>query len=132
MGADRQVVRGYAAMEKGRELGPFEYEAPELGDSEVRIAVTHCGLCYTDVHAIDDYYEITEYPFVPGHEVVGHVTEKGPAVTGLDIGDRVGVGWQGRSCGSCDWCEMGEEHLCRDVETNGTWTQRDSRRTPRV
>ncbi len=118
----RPTVRGYAAMEKGQELEPFEYEPPELGVNDVRIAITHCGLCYTDVHAIDDYYEITEYPFVPGHEVVGHVSEVGPAVTGLKIGDRVGVGWQGRSCGQCVWCEKGEEHLCRDVEKNGTWT----------
>jgi uncharacterized zinc-type alcohol dehydrogenase-like protein len=122
MGALRPTVRGFAAMARGQALEPFEYEAPELGGNDVRIAVTHCGLCYTDVHAIDDYYEITEYPFVPGHEVVGHVTETGPAVTGLEVGDRVGVGWQGRSCGRCKWCESGEEQLCTEVVDNGSWT----------
>ena len=109
-------------MARGRELEPIDYEAPELDANEIRVSVTHCGLCYTDVHAIDDYYDITEYPFVPGHEVVGHVSETGPGVTGLRVGDRVGVGWQGRSCGRCEWCEMGEEHMCEDVVNNGSWT----------
>ena len=122
MGTLRPTVRGYAAMARGQALEPFEYEPPELDDNDVRISVTHCGLCYTDVHAIDDYYEITDYPFVPGHEVVGHVSEMGPAVTGLEVGDRVGVGWQGRSCGRCEWCARGEDHLCKEVVDNGSWT----------
>ena len=122
MGTLRPTVRGYAAMAKGLELEPFNYEPPELDENDVRISVTHCGLCYTDVHAIDDYYEITDYPFVPGHEVVGHVSEMGPAVTGLEVGDRVGVGWQGRSCGRCEWCARGEDHLCKEVVDNGSWT----------
>ena len=109
-------------MAKGQELEPFTYEPPDLDENEVRVSVTHCGLCYTDVHAIDDYYDITEYPFVPGHEIVGHVSEVGPAVTGLRVGDRVGVGWQGRSCMKCEWCGRGEEQLCVDVVNNGSWT----------
>jgi uncharacterized zinc-type alcohol dehydrogenase-like protein len=109
-------------MAKGQELKPLTYEPPELDEDEVRVSVTHCGLCYTDVHAIEDYYDITEYPFVPGHEIVGHVSEVGPAVTGLGKGDRVGVGWQGRSCMKCDWCGRGEEQLCTDVVNNGSWT----------
>jgi uncharacterized zinc-type alcohol dehydrogenase-like protein len=117
-----RTIHGYAAMEKGRELEPFNYGRPELKESEVRISVTHCGLCYTDVHAIDDYFDITEYPFVPGHEIVGHISEVGPAVAGLREGDRVGVGWQGRSCMRCQWCQEGEEHLCEDVVNNGSWT----------
>jgi uncharacterized zinc-type alcohol dehydrogenase-like protein len=117
-----RTIDGYAAMVKGRELEPFTFELPELNSNEVRVSVTHCGLCYTDVHAIDDYYDITEYPFVPGHEVVGHVSEVGPEVTGLRVGDRVGVGWQGRSCTRCQHCEEGDEHLCVEVIDNGSWT----------
>jgi uncharacterized zinc-type alcohol dehydrogenase-like protein len=117
-----RTVRGYAAMAKEQELEPFTFEPPELNDNEVRVSVTHCGLCYTDVHGIDDYFDITDYPFVPGHEIVGHVSEVGPAVTGLEEGDRVGVGWQGRSCMRCRWCLEGEEHLCTDVVDNGSWT----------
>ena len=113
---------GYAAKAKGLKLEPFTYELPGLDENDVRVSVTHCGLCYTDIHAIDDYFGITTFPFVPGHEIVGHVSDMGPAVTGLKRGDRVGVGWQGRSCMRCEWCIKGEEHLCTDVVNNGSWT----------
>lgn len=112
---------GYAASAAGMALEPFEYEPPELGDTDVRVAVTHCGVCHTDIHAIDDYYGITSFPFVPGHEIVGHVLEVGRAVTGLEKGDRVGIGWQGRSCMNCEWCLRGEEQLCMDIVPSGTW-----------
>jgi uncharacterized zinc-type alcohol dehydrogenase-like protein len=115
------TVIGYAAKEKGRALEPIQYKLPPLHDNEVRVSVTHCGLCYSDVHAIDDFYGITTYPFVPGHEIVGHVSELGSAVTGFKIGERVGIGWQGRSCKKCEWCLKGEEHLCVDVADNGSW-----------
>jgi alcohol/geraniol dehydrogenase (NADP+) len=115
------VILGYAAKAPGRRLEPFEYEPPALGEHDVRVAVTHCGVCHSDIHAIDDYYGITEYPFVPGHEIVGHVVDLGPAVTGLNPGERVGVGWQGRSCGHCEWCLQAEEQLCLDIVESGTW-----------
>ena len=116
------LVHGFAAASKGQVLEPFTYPPPPLGDHDVRLSVTHCGLCYTDVHGIDDYWSITPFPFVPGHEVVGHVTETGPAVTGFEEGDRVGVGWQGRSCGHCQGCLDGDEHLCAEVADNAAWS----------
>lgn len=117
-----RTVRGYAAMARGRELEPFTYEPPKLDEHDVRVSVTHCGLCYTDVHGIDDLWGITPFPFVPGHEIVGHVSEVGPAVTDFKEGDRVGVGWQGRSCGRCEGCLGDEEHLCAEVAENAAWS----------
>ena len=114
-------THGYAAKAAGQRLEPFAYEPSPLGESEVRVMVTHCGVCYSDVQAIDDFYGVTPYPFVPGHEVVGHVAELGPRATGLRKGDRVAIGWQGRSCGKCQWCLKGEEQLCVEVEKNGVW-----------
>lgn len=114
-------ITGYAALALGQKLVPFEYDPPELKKQDVRVEVTHCGLCYTDVQAIDDHYGITKFPFVPGHEIVGRVTELGSAVTGLKKGDRVGMGWQGRSCMICEWCLRGEEQLCKEVAHNGVW-----------
>jgi uncharacterized zinc-type alcohol dehydrogenase-like protein len=114
-------VFGYAAMEKGQSLKPFEYRSMALDVNDVRVSVTHCGVCHTDIHAIDNYYGITDFPFVPGHEIVGCVSELGSDVSGLDIGDRVGIGWQGRSCMQCKWCLKGEEHLCMDIVPSGTW-----------
>ena len=114
-------MRGYAALAAGQPLVPFTYEAPWIGNHEIRVSVTHCGLCYSDIHAIDDLYDITTYPFVPGHEIVGTISEIGQAVSGFHLGDRVGIGWQGRACGTCEWCRRDEEQLCKDVAKNGVW-----------
>ena len=121
MSMSGSTVKGYAALSVGQPLVPFAYTAPLLGDHDIRVSVTHCGLCFSDIHAIDDLYAVTTYPFVPGHEIVGSVMEIGSSVTGFQMGDRVGIGWQGRSCGTCEWCRHGEEQLCNDVATNGVW-----------
>ena len=115
-------VSGYAAKAKGQALEPFVYDSPRIGEYDVRVSITHCGLCHTDIHGIDDYYGITDYPFVPGHEIVGYVSALGSAVSGLNEGDRIGIGWQGRSCMQCEWCLRGEEQLCQDIVKAGTWT----------
>jgi len=109
------TIQGYAAMAIGQRLEPFTYELPELGEHDVRISVSHCGVCHTDIHVIDDYYGFTTFPIVPGHEIVGHVDAMGIAVAGLKEGDRVGIGWQARSCGKCKWCLHGETQLCMEI-----------------
>jgi uncharacterized zinc-type alcohol dehydrogenase-like protein len=114
-------VLGYAAKGLGQRLEPFQYASPDLKQHEVRVSISHCGVCHTDIQAIDDYYGITTFPFVPGHEIVGRVSAVGPAVVGLREGDRVGIGWQGRSCMQCEWCLKGETQLCMDIENTGTW-----------
>jgi len=116
-----KIVEGYAALAAGQRLVPFAYEAPSLSGHEIRIQVTHCGVCYSDIHAIEDLYGATAYPFVPGHEIVGSITETGQDVREFQVGDRVGVGWQGRSCGTCEWCRRGEDQLCQNVVGNGVW-----------
>jgi uncharacterized zinc-type alcohol dehydrogenase-like protein len=108
-------------MTRGQTLVPFTYDQSELGDHDVRVSVTHCGLCFTDIHGIDNYYGVVTYPFVPGHEIVGYVSEIGKAPSGIRVGDRVGIGWLGRSCGECEWCKSGEEQLCLDIVQAGTW-----------
>lgn len=112
----RSMIQGYAALSVGGSLEPFDYEQPELGENDVRVSVSHCGLCHTDIQAIENYYGISNFPFVPGHEIVGHVSEMGPGVSGLRAGDRVGIGWQGRFCGECEWCVRGETQLCMEIE----------------
>ncbi len=115
------LVHGYAAKTKGASLEPFAYEPRKLKDTEVRVAITHCGLCYSDIHGIEDHYGISTFPFVPGHEIVGRVSEVGPTVRDLKIGDRVGIGWQGRSCMKCEECVRGEPQLCHDIDVCGVW-----------
>jgi len=117
----QSTVLGYAAKAVGQPLEPFNYTPPELGEYDVRVSITHCGVCHTDVHAIDNYYRMTDYPFVPGHEIVGHVSAVSSVASDLKEGDRVGIGWQGRSCMQCEWCLRGEEQLCMDIVPSGTW-----------
>ncbi len=116
------TTHGFAARAMGKALEPFGYAAPKLEECDVRVSITHCGVCHTDIQAIDDYYGLTDFPFVPGHEIVGTVAEAGPAVTDLHVGDRVGIGWQGRCCDQCTWCQSGEYHLCRKIDRMGAWT----------
>lgn len=115
------MISGFAALSRGAPLTPFTYELPPLGENEVRINITHCGLCGTDIQGIDNYYQIVRYPFVPGHEVIGHISEVGVLVPRGRIGERVGVGWQGRACMACEWCLKGEVNLCTNVAHNGSW-----------
>ena len=86
-------VMGYAARKRGQSLEPINYDSPEVGEHEVRVSITHCGVRYTDVQGIEDYYGITTFPFVPGHEIVGCVSALGAEVDELHEGDRVGIGW---------------------------------------
>lgn len=108
------TIKGYAAFGPGEALKPFSYEPGPLGPHDIEVAVTHCGICHSDVHLIDNDWGITKYPTIPGHEAVGAVTAMGSEVRGLAKGDRVGVGWQAGSCMACEWCVSGQENRCRD------------------
>lgn len=107
-------VHSYAAREKGGKLTSFEYELGELSEYDVRIKISHCGLCHSDLHLIDDDWQMSEYPLVPGHEIVGEVEKLGNKVSNFKKGDRVGVGWQCGSCLVCDQCKAGYENLCSE------------------
>lgn len=83
------------------------------GRGEVRVAIGACGVCRTDLHVADGDIHGT-YPIVPGHEIVGRVEALGEGVSGVAIGQRVGVPWLGHTCGHCPYCESQRENLCDD------------------
>jgi alcohol/geraniol dehydrogenase (NADP+) len=105
-------IQGLAAHAAGAELLPFRYDPGELGVQEVEIGITHCGICHSDLHLISNDWGISQYPFIPGHEIVGTVSAIGSQVRSLKVGQRVGLGWQSNSCGECEWCSRGLENLC--------------------
>jgi uncharacterized zinc-type alcohol dehydrogenase-like protein len=105
-------IHGLAAHAAGAQLVPYKYQVEDLGANEVEVKISHCGVCHSDVHLIDNDWGLSKYPFIPGHEIVGTVTDVGSAVVDRKIGERVGIGWQADSCGVCEWCRRGEEHLC--------------------
>jgi uncharacterized zinc-type alcohol dehydrogenase-like protein len=111
-------VAAYAAQQAGTPLAPFDYEPAPLGLHDVEIAISHCGICHSDLHLIDNDWMTSESPLVPGHEIVGTVAKKGALIRHVELGARVGVGWQRGSCLQCEWCERGDENLCANaVET---------------
>ena len=122
-------IHGLAAHAAGAELLPYHYDPGKLGPQEVEIAVTHCGICHSDLHLISNDWGISQYPFIPGHEVIGTVAAAGSDVSMHKVGDRVGLGWQSNSCGECEWCMKGMENLCPAQEAtcvhrNGGYAER--------
>ena len=109
-------IRGLAAHAAGAQLLSFKYSVGELGPHEVEVKITHCGVCHSDIHLINNDWGLSKYPFIPGHEIVGTVTGVGSEVTDRTLGERVGIGWQADSCGICEWCRQGDEHLCAKAQ----------------
>jgi uncharacterized zinc-type alcohol dehydrogenase-like protein len=110
------MVKGYAATKPGDELRPFEYELGPLGDSQVDIDVEYCGVCHSDLSMLDNEWGLTQYPFVPGHEIVGIVNAVGAQANEVTAGQRVGLGWYSGSCMTCEWCMSGNHNLCPSAE----------------
>lgn len=106
------AIRCYAVKKPKGKLESFQYDPKPLARHEVEVQITHCGICHSDVHLIDDDWSITDYPFVPGHEIVGTVQALGADVRGLSKGRRVGIGWQRSACLRCEYCIRGFENLC--------------------
>lgn len=123
------TVHAYAASEAGASLKPFEYELGTLGPHEVDIEVDHCGICHSDISMLDNAWDMSVYPLVPGHEVSGRVAECGDEVAHLKPGDRVGVGWHAGYCMHCAACMSGDHNMCPDskatiVEHHGGFADR--------
>ena len=97
---------------RGAPLMLQERPDPIPGPGEVRVKVSVCGVCRTDLHVVDDELPDIPYPIIPGHEVVGRVDALGAGVEDLRLGVRVGVPWLGYTCGECSYCRAGKENLC--------------------
>lgn len=107
-------ILGYAALSSEAHLAPFRFERRELRPDDVALEVLYCGVCHTDLHIARNHSGFTHYPVVPGHEVIGRVTQVGNAVTRFKAGDRVGVGCMVDSCRQCDPCRSGYEQHCEE------------------
>ncbi len=98
--------------EVGEPLVWTELPDREPGPGQIRIQVGACGVCRTDLHVVDGELPHPQVPIIPGHEIVGHIDAIGAGVTGLKLGERVGIPWLGHTCGVCPYCEMQRENLC--------------------
>ncbi len=110
------TVNAYAAMDAKGALEPFSFELGELGPDQVDIQVEYCGICHSDLSMLNNEWGMSQYPLVPGHEVVGRVVAAGEFVRGINVGDLVGLGWFSGSCMHCDHCLDGDHNLCGSNE----------------
>lgn len=110
------TINAWAAHSAAANLEPFSYDAGPLPDDAVEISVESCGLCHSDLSMLDNEWGRSQYPLVPGHEVVGRISALGANARGLQEGQRVGLGWLSGSCLHCSPCSQGDHHLCHSVE----------------
>ena len=105
-------MRGMVLEEPRGKLQLRDLPAPVSRPGHVVIRVTACGVCRTDLHVVDGELDRPKLPLVPGHEIVGRIEALGDGVSGLAVGQRVGVPWLGHTCGQCRYCLAGAENLC--------------------
>ncbi len=110
------TIKALAATSAKAPLTPFEYEPGPLGDEQVEIAVSHCGICHSDLSMLDNEWGMSVYPLVAGHEIVGKITALGSHAKNLKVGQVVGLGWNSGSCMSCPQCLSGDHNLCATAE----------------
>ena len=108
-------ISSFAALGPKQSLVPYEYEPEAIEPYDAAILVSHCGICHSDLHLIDNDWSSSTYPLVPGHEIVGTVTAVGSKCA-LAVGQRVGIGWQRSACFDCEHCRKGDENLCERQE----------------
>ena len=106
------IVTALSAPEAGADFETTQLERRDLRDNDVRIEITHAGICHSDIHQVRDEWGNSKFPMTPGHEIVGTVAEVGSDVEKFSVGDRVGVGCFIDSCLECESCQEGEEQFC--------------------
>lgn len=105
-------VKGYAASKAKAQLEPYSFERRQPGKQDVLIDIQYCGICHSDIHQVRDEWGEGLFPMVPGHEIVGVVSQVGEEVTEFKVGDRVGVGCLVDSCRRCASCQENLEQYC--------------------
>jgi uncharacterized zinc-type alcohol dehydrogenase-like protein len=117
MGNTMIQASGYAALKSKSALSPFDFERRSPGDHDIVIDIQYCGICHSDIHQVGDEWGGSTFPMVPGHEIVGIVSQIGTKATHYKVGDRVGVGCFVNSCRKCTPCGKGLEQYCSEGAT---------------
>ncbi len=110
-------IEAYAAFSSETELGSFSYSTRELRPDDVSIDILYSGVCHSDLHWVRNDWGFSQYPLVPGHEIIGRVRGIGAEVTRFQPGQLVGVGCMVDSCRHCASCKAGEENYCVNYST---------------
>ncbi|MBT1704505.1 NAD(P)-dependent alcohol dehydrogenase [Chryseosolibacter indicus] len=105
-------AKAYAALQPKTQLVPWNFERREVGHKDVKFDILYCGVCHSDLHQINDDWGPGIFPMVPGHEIIGKVSQVGSQVTRFKVGDLVGTGCLVDSCRTCENCKQGLEQYC--------------------
>ena len=105
-------TKAYAAYDATTPLKPYSFDRRNVGPHDVKVDILYCGVCHSDLHQARNDWKSSSYPMVPGHEIVGRVTEVGNAVKKFKVGDLAGVGVFVDSCRTCPRCQKGLEQYC--------------------
>jgi propanol-preferring alcohol dehydrogenase len=113
-----QILHAPAPVDR-RPLEIADLPIPEPANDELLIRVRACGICRTDLHLVEGELPVLRSPVIPGHQVVGELVAKGEGVEGFRLGERIGIAWLRRTCGSCRFCRSGRENLCEHAAFTG-------------
>jgi uncharacterized zinc-type alcohol dehydrogenase-like protein len=111
------AVKAYGAAASTEDLKPIEIQRRAVGSEDIKIDITYCGVCHSDIHTVRNDWKGSQYPVVPGHEIIGRVVEVGANVNSHKVGDLVGVGCLVDSCQTCSSCQKDLEQFCENGAT---------------
>ncbi len=117
-------VKAYGAADPKADLKQINIERRDVTPRDVKIKITYCGVCHSDIHTVRDDWGGSKYPVVPGHEIIGKVLEVGSEVSNVKVGDTVGVGCMVDSCRECEPCKHDLEQFCEQGMV-GTYNGKD-------
>ncbi|MFT6839044.1 MAG: putative zinc-type alcohol dehydrogenase-like protein, partial [Sediminicola sp.] len=110
-------VKAYAAKTSDSEMVPFKLDRRDVTANDIKIDIEYCGVCHSDLHQVRNDWKNSVYPVVPGHEIIGRITEVGADVTKFKVGQMVGVGCMVDSCQECSACKDDMEQFCENGAT---------------
>ena len=110
-------VKAFGAQASDANLEALDIERREITPNDVKIEIDYCGVCHSDIHQVKNDWKNSVYPVVPGHEIIGRVTQVGENVNNFKEGDLVGVGCMVDSCQECDSCKEDLEQFCENGAT---------------
>jgi propanol-preferring alcohol dehydrogenase len=113
-------MKAVVCREAKAKLKVEEVDVPEPAEGQVLLRVLYCGICHTDIHAIEGDWPVkATMPLIPGHEIIGEVVKLGKNISRLKEGEVVGVAWLHDACGFCSYCQTGRENLCPEQHNSG-------------
>ncbi|MDX1328988.1 MAG: NAD(P)-dependent alcohol dehydrogenase [Arenibacter sp.] len=112
-----ETIKAYGTNASAEDLKPLSIKRRDVGNKDIKIDITHCGVCHSDIHTARNEWKNTTYPVVPGHEIIGRIVEVGSDVKNFKQGDLVGVGCLVDSCHHCPPCQDHLEQFCENGPT---------------